>query len=350
MFKRRYSKPGSAPATLSPPPGANQNPVFHVMEFDEQSLKEYTVSCVEDFPECPGDGKIRWLEMNGLGNVEALKKLGERYDLHPLALEDVLNFGQRPKMEPYGEHLFIVAQMIYRDAERCLCGEQVCLFVFDHILISVQEENENDVFEPLRQRIRAGGGYVRKMQADYLAYALLDSIVDHCFPVLEEVGEALEELEDDVLGKPNPDLISHLHNFKRILMQMRRQVWPERDVVNALLHTEHPVVRRETKVFLRDLYDHTVQIMDLIESYRDVASGLMEMYLSSVSFRTNEIMRVLTIMSSIFIPLTFVAGVYGMNFDNMPELKSQWGYFVCLGVMAAIATALVYFFRRKKWL
>jgi len=350
MFKRRYSKPGSAPATLVSPPGANQSPVFHVMEYDETSLKEYTVSRVEDFPECPGDGKVRWLEMNGLGDVEALKKLGARYGLHPLALEDVLNFGQRPKMEPYGGHLFLVAQMIYRDEERCMCGEQVCLFVFDNILISVQEESQNDVFEPLRQRIRAGGGYARQMKADYLAYALLDSIVDHCFPVLEEIGEALEELEDDVLGKPDPHLMSQLHNFKRILMQMRRQIWPERDVVNALLHTEHPVVKRETKVFLRDLYDHTVQIMDLIESYRDVATGLMEMYLSAVSFRTNEIMRVLTIMSSIFIPLTFVAGVYGMNFENMPELKSQWGYFIVLIVMAAIAAALVYLFRRKKWL
>jgi len=320
------------------------------MEYDETSLKEYTVSRVEDFPECPGDGKVRWLEMNGLGDVEALKKLGARYGLHPLALEDVLNFGQRPKMEPYGGHLFLVAQMIYRDEERCMCGEQVCLFVFDNILISVQEESQNDVFEPLRQRIRAGGGYARQMKADYLAYALLDSIVDHCFPVLEEIGEALEELEDDVLGKPDPHLMSQLHNFKRILMQMRRQIWPERDVVNALLHTEHPVVKRETKVFLRDLYDHTVQIMDLIESYRDVATGLMEMYLSAVSFRTNEIMRVLTIMSSIFIPLTFVAGVYGMNFENMPELKSQWGYFIVLIVMAAIAAALVYLFRRKKWL
>ncbi len=350
MFKKRYSKPGSAPATLNAPPGANVEPVFHVMEWGENDLKEYTVKNVADFPECPGDGKVRWLEMNGLGSVEALKQLGERYGLHPLALEDVLNIGQRPKLEPYGAHLFIVAQMIYRDSERCMCGEQVSMFVFDHLLISIQEESENDVFNPVRDRIRAGGGYIRKMKADYLAYALLDSIVDHCFPVLEEIGEALEELEDEVLGKPSPIIINQLHNIKRILMQVRRHVWPERDVVNSLLHTEHPVVKRETKVFLRDLYDHTVQIMELVESYRDVSTGLMEMYLSSVSFRTNEIMRVLTIMSSIFIPLTFVAGVYGMNFENMPELKSQSGYYVCLGVMAVIAVALVYFFRRKKWL
>jgi magnesium transporter len=320
------------------------------MEYDEEGLKEYTVSSVADFPACPGDGKVRWLEMNGLGDVEALKALGAKYDLHPLALEDVLNVGQRPKLEPYGEHLFIVAQMIYRDEERCMCGEQVSIFLHENVLISIQEESQTDVFEPVRQRIRAGGGYIRKMKSDYLAYALLDSIVDHGFPVLEEIGEALEELEDEVLDKPSQTLVGRLHNIKRTLMQLRRFVWPERDVVNALLHSDHPVVQKQTKVFLRDLYDHTVQIMDLIESYRDVTTGLMEMYLSSVSFRTNEIMRILTIMSSIFIPLTFIAGVYGMNFDAMPELRWPYGYFVVLGVMLVVAVGMVYFFRRKKWL
>jgi magnesium transporter len=324
--------------------------MFRCLEYSVDSCKEYPVTCVAEFPDCPGDGKIRWLEMNGLGDVEALKQLGERYGLHPLALEDVLNVGQRPKMEPYGEHLFIIAQMIYRDSERCLCGEQVSMFVCENLLISVQEESGSDVFDPVRQRIRNGGGYIRRMKADYLAYALLDSIVDHCFPVLEEVGESLEELEDEVLDKPDRSIVGQLHNFKRILMQLRRFVWPERDVVSALLHSENSVVQKETKVFLRDLYDHTVQIMDLIESYRDVATGLMEMYLSSVSNRTNEIMRVLTIMSSIFIPLTFIAGVYGMNFEYMPELKSHWGYIGCLLFMLLVAGGLVYFFRRKKWL
>lgn len=361
MFKKRYSKPGTAPATLIPHAGESTVPIFRVMEYDDETYKEYTVERIEDFPLCPGDGKVRWLEMNGLGDVNALKALGERYGLHPLALEDVLNVGQRPKMEPYGGHLFVIAQMIYRDDDRCLCGEQVSIFVCEGLLISIQEESGSDVFEPVRQRIRAGGGYIRRMKADYLAYALLDSIVDHCFPVLEEIGESLEELEDDVLDRPGRTLVAQLHNFKRILMQLRRFVWPERDVVNALLHTENQIVRPETKVFLRDLYDHTIQIMDLIESYRDVTTGLMEMYLSSVSYRTNEIMRVLTIMSSIFIPLTFIAGVYGMNFSqttpdgqsapsNMPELYWKYGYVGVLAVMVIVAVGMLYFFRRKKWL
>jgi magnesium transporter len=361
MFKKRYSKPGTAPATLVPPPGAATKPIFRVMEYDQTSFNEFTVESVADFPACPDDGKIRWLEMNGLGDVEALKQLGQKYGLHPLALEDVLNLGQRPKLEPYGGHLFIVAQMIYRDSERCLCGEQVSIFLCENLLISVQEESGNDVFEPVRQRIRAGGGYIRRMKADYLAYALLDSIVDHCFPVLEEIGESLEELEDEVLDKPGKTLVAQLHGFKRILMQLRRFVWPERDVVNALLHSENSIVQRETKVFLRDLYDHTVQIMDLIESYRDVTTGLMELYLSSVSYRTNEIMRVLTIMSSIFIPLTFIVGIYGMNFEqttalgeaaptNMPELRWKYGYLAVIALMAIVAGGLLLFFRRKKWL
>jgi magnesium transporter len=299
--------------------------------------------------------------MNGLGDVAALKALGEKYDLHPLALEDVINVGQRPKLEPYGAHLFIIAQMIYHDRESCLCGEQVSIFIGHNILISIQEEDDEDVFTPVRERIRGGGGYIRKLGADYLAYALLDSIVDHCFPVLEKVGEALEEIEEDVLEKPGKNTVAQLHGLKRSLMQLRRFVWPERDVVSALLHSDSTIVQAETKVFLRDLYDHTVQIMDLIEAYRDVATGLVELYLSSVSLRTNEVMRVLTVMSSLFIPLTFIVGLYGMNFQNttgdgspaptnMPELHWKYGYLGVIAVMAFISVCQIFFFKKKKWL
>jgi magnesium transporter len=360
MFRKRYSSPGSAPATLSPPPAATK-PVLRITEYDETIAAERTVASVADLPPPFDDGKVRWIEMNGLGDVAALKALGEKYNLHPLALEDVLNLGQRPKVEPYGDQLFIIAQMIYRDPEDCLCGEQVSIFVCHGMLISIQEDAANDVFDAVRQRIRAGGGYIRRMKSDYLAYALLDAIVDNCFPVLEAIGESLEEVEEDVLDKPGRRAVGRIHNFKRMLMQLRRFVWPERDVVSALLHSEHPVVHAETKVFLRDLYDHTVQIMDLIESYRDLTTSLFEMYHSSVTLRTSEVMRVLTVMSSIFIPLTFIAGVYGMNFQpeppanqpltaNMPELYLPYGYPACLALMAIVAGGLIYFFKKRKWL
>ena len=350
MFKKRYSRPGSSPATLIPHPDASKTVVLRMMEYDGTGFMEHTLASIADIPLLSDGSKVRWIEMNGLGNVEALRALGAMYDLHPLALEDVLNVGQRPKLEAYASHLFIIAQMIYRDAEECICGEQVSIFICGNVLITIQEDSVMDVFDPVRERIRAGGGNVRKMKADYLAYALLDAIVDHGFPVLEHIGEMLEEIEDEVLACPGKETVGQLHGLKRTLMQLRRFIWPERDVVSALLHSDSPFVQKETKVYLRDLYDHTVQIMDLIESYRDVATGLMEMYLSSVSLRTNEIMRVLTVISSIFIPLTFLAGVYGMNFENMPELKTRWGYFVCIGVMVIISVFQLIFFRRKKWL
>jgi magnesium transporter len=332
-----------------------------MMDYGPEKISESVIHGIEEIPHTVPEGHVLWIELNGLGDVNLLKSLGERYDLHPLALEDVLNIGQRPKFETYEDHLFIIAQMIYNEGEETLCGEQVSMFVGENVLISVQEDFETDVFEPVRQRIRVGGGYVRKMGPDYLAYALLDAIVDHCFPVLESIGEALEEMQDEVLNKPNSRTVATVHNFKRTLMQIRRFVWPERDVVSAMLHSDSPLIRKETRVFLRDLYDHTVQIMDLIEAYREVTTGLFEMYLSSVSQRTNEIMRVLTVISAIFIPLTFIVGLYGMNFQsttatgeaapaNMPELHWKYGYPMILGIMALIAVGQIYFFKRKKWM
>jgi magnesium transporter len=359
MFNTRYAKPGTAPAELTPlPPGAAVKPVIRLAEYDLTHLEERTIAHVADIPEFPDDGRVRWIEMNGLGDVEELKAWGEKYHLHPLALEDVLHTGQRPKLEPYDEHLFIVAQMIYRDSARKLCGEQVSIFLRHNLLITIQEEDETDTFQPVRDRLRGGRGFIRKRKADYLAYALLDSIVDHCFPALEELGEAIEDLENELLAKPTQGCIQTLHDHRRTLMQLRRFVWPERDVMSALLHDESGLIAQPTKVFIRDCYDHTVQIMDLIESYRDVTAGLLEMYLSSVSLRTNEIMRVLTVISAIFIPLTFIAGVYGMNFDyadgkmplNMPELHHPGGYLGCLLAMAGVTTAQIFFFKRKKWL
>ncbi|MGB8167839.1 MAG: magnesium/cobalt transporter CorA [Chthoniobacteraceae bacterium] len=361
MFQTRHPLPGTPPGVLEPlhPPGATpKNPEIKIVEYNEGELVEREVASVADLPRCDGPGRAYWIEINGTGNGEILRELGEKFHLHPLALEDVLHTPQRPKMEPYENYIFIIAQMLYRLPDGRMCGEQVSMFLGENLLITIQEDPEFDVFNPVRERIRSGRGYIRKLGPDYLAYALLDSIIDHCFPILESVGDALEELEDQILDRPKPTIVSTIHEYRRTLLQLRRFVWPERDVVNALLHDESGIVSKQTKIFLRDCYDHTIQIMDLVESYRDVASGLMELYLSAVGMRTNEIMRVLTVMSSIFIPLTFVVGLYGMNFDfaggqmpfNMPELHQPHGYLVCLGVMVVISIGQIIFFKRKQWL
>jgi magnesium transporter len=360
MFKTRHPLPGTPPGHLEPlrTDAALRPSQIKLVEYNEGELEERDVASVDDLPRCDQPGRAYWIEINGTGDGKILRSLGEKYRLHPLALEDVLHTPQRPKMEPYENHLFIIAQMLYQLPDGRMCGEQVSMFLGKNLLITIQEDPEFDVFNPVRERIRNGRGYIRKLGPDYLAYALLDAIIDHCFPILEVVGDALEQMEDTILERPQPGVVSTIHEYRRTLLQLRRFVWPERDVVNALLHDESGLVSKQTKVFLRDCYDHTIQIMDLVESYRDVSSGLMELYLSAVGMRTNEIMRVLTVMSSIFIPLTFVAGLYGMNFDydggrmplNMPELHQPHGYIACVVVMLAIAIGQIVFFKRKHWL
>lgn len=363
MFKTRHSIPGSAPATLTPHliDGKGRKPTIRLVEYDDAHLEEREIVDLEELAAHLDNQKVTWINIDGLGDVSALEMLGKRFKLHPLALEDVLNTGQRPKTEQFPEYLFIVAQMVYQDDKLKMCGEQVSMFLANNLLITVQEEAEFDVFNPVRERIRSGRGAIRKSKADYLAYALLDSIIDHYYPVLEGIGGAIEELEDELLEKPSRAMVHTLHEYKRNLTQLRRFIWPLRDVVNALVHDQSGYITEPTKVFLRDCYDHTVQLMDLVESYRDVTSGLMELYLSSVGLRTNEIMRVLTVITSIFIPLTFVVGIYGMNFApeppqnrpltmNMPELYHPYGYVGVLLGMAAIAAIQLLIFKRKKWL
>ena len=360
MFQTRHPLPGTPPGLLDSlhPATPGQKPQIKIVEYNEGELVEREVDSVADLPSCDGAGRAYWIEINGTGDTDVLRALGDKYGLHPLALEDVLHTPQRPKMEPYEHYLFIIAQMLYRLPDGRMCCEQVSMFLCKNLLITIQEDPEFDVFNPVRERIRSGRGYIRKLGPDYLAYALLDAIIDHCFPILESVGDALEEMEDKILDRPHPSIVATIHEYRRTLLQLRRFVWPERDVVNALLHDESGLVSKQTKIFLRDCYDHTIQIMDLVESYRDVSSGLMELYLSAVGMRTNEIMRVLTVMSSIFIPLTFVAGLYGMNFDydggrmplNMPELHQPHGYVACIVVMVVISVGQIIFFKRNRWL
>jgi magnesium transporter len=297
-----------------------------------------------------------WVDVTG-HDVAVISELGKRLEVHPLALEDVVNVGQRPKVDDYESSLYIVLDLIRWDADgTSLTKEQVSLIIQDGLLLSVRER-ESAVFEPIQDRIRKGvGRRIRNGAADYLGYALIDTVVDHLFPVLDRIGEQVESIEDSLLDEPTRDDLNDLHRLKRDLLLMRRSAWPLREALGSLLRGESALIGDEARLFLRDVADHVAQAIDIIETYREMASSLVDLYLSSVSNRMNEVMKVLTIIATIFIPLSFVAGLYGMNFDagvspwNMPELGWYWGYPMALVVMAAIAVALLVFFRRRGWM
>ncbi|MBA3542924.1 MAG: magnesium/cobalt transporter CorA [Chthoniobacterales bacterium] len=352
MFKkRRHVVPGEAPGLLKlSQDSPKKPPVITLIEYGPDSLEERKdVECDELLVHLNNE-LLTWINIDGLGDLSVLRILGERFNLHPLALEDVLDTNQRPKVEQYDDYLFIIAKMIYLGKNMEIDAEQVSMFLGNTFLITLQEEADFDVFEPVRARIRAGKGRIRKAGSDYLAYALLDSIIDHYFPALESIGMEIDTIEDELVDNPLVRPVGSLHGHKRTLTQIRRMVWPLRDVTNLLLHEDSGLIRPETKIYLRDCYDHSVQLMDVVESYRDVLSGLTEIHISSIGLRTNEIMRILTVISAIFIPLTFVAGVYGMNFEHMPELAKPWGYFACLALMLAIAVGQLIYFKKRSWL
>lgn len=361
MFKTRYPIPGEPPGVLKPrSEPAMHAPVITLIEYDKAHLEEHTITNKDELVSCLDNQRTTWINIDGLGDIDVLRTLGSQFNLHPLALEDVLAMGQRPKMEQYDGYLFIVAQMLYLNEKKQMCGEQVSMFLGKNFLITIQEEGDFDVFEPVRARIRKANGSIRKQGADYLAYALLDSIVDHYYPVLESIGASIDQIEDELDDAPQSNPVGNLHRYKRTLTQVRRFIWPVRDLVNSMMHEETGLVNKGTKVYLRDCYDHTVQLMDLVESYRDVLSGLMELYLSSVGIRTNEIMKVLTVISSIFIPLTFIVGIYGMNFApeangkkmpwNMPELYQPWGYAAVMLFMLGLAVFQIFYFKKRRWI
>jgi magnesium transporter len=362
MLRARNPIPGESPGTLRlREEVVRRKPVITLIEYDRTNLEERAIEDREELLSHLDNQRVTWINIDGLGDIEVLRTLGSQFNLHPLALEDVLDTTQRPKVEQYDNYLFIVLHMLYLDRGKAMCGEQVSMFLGKHFLITLQEEAEFDVFEPVRARIRNANGTIRKMGPDYLAYALLDSIVDHYYPVLEDVGGMIDLIEEGLVDlKPGTSPVAELHGHKRALARIRRFIWPVRDLVSFLMHEEGGLVTKGTKVYLRDCYDHTVQLMDLVESYRDVLSGLMDLYLSAVGIRTNEIMRVLTVISSVFIPLTFIAGVYGMNFQreidgkklpwNMPELYQPYGYIGCLLFMLAVTIFQLVYFKKRRWL
>jgi magnesium transporter len=352
---KRYHRPGTAPGTLRPLEKPGAGPVrVTVIDYSPDRCEEKQVASIEEVFPYRDTPTVTWINVEGLHDVELLQKLGRHFGFHPLALEDVLNCGQRPKIEDYGDYHFMVMKSLSRkkkeeEGTAELGIEQISFFLAGNYVITLQEE-PGDSFEAVRERIRHGAtGQMRRMGPDYLLYALVDALIDEFFPVLESYGERVEELEDEVILRPEPAVLNEIHRIKRELLLLRRTAWPEREVINALQREEAHLIKAETRVFLRDCYDHTIQVIDMIETYRDLASGLLEVYLSSTSNRLNEVMKVLTIISTIFIPLNFIAGVYGMNFHRMPELSWAFGYPMALGLMAVTAGSLVVYFRRKGW-
>jgi len=321
-----------------------------IIDYDEVQFEEKEAKEIEEcfpFKETP---TVTWINIDGLHQPEVVEKIGEQFSLHPLVLEDIMNTGQRPKMEDLEDYLFVVMKMLYYDEkEDEVRAEQVSLILGSNFVISFQER-EGDVFDPVRERIRKAKGLVRKRGADYLAYTLLDAVVDNYFAILEKFGGILEEMEGKVITTPTPETLQTIHTMKREMIFLRKSVWPLREVISGMERGESTLIKKKTVIYLRDVYDHTIQVIDTVESFRDMVSGMLDTYLSSISNRMNEVMKVLTIFASIFIPLTFIAGIYGMNFQYMPELVWRGGYFVILTIMGAVGVSMLLYFKRRNWL
>ncbi len=321
-----------------------------VITYDTDHFQRILVPDLDGVKALSRPGAVTWLDINGLHDTALLEAVGATYDIHALTLEDILNTNQRPKADFFDGYVYFVLKMIQYDKEqRILITEQVSIILLRDMVITFQER-PGDVLEPLRHRIEKGKGRMRHEGAGFLFYSIMDVLIDHYFLCLENMGDEIEKLEEQVLQSPTSDLVSSLQSVKRELLYLRRAVWPLREQITVLLREEHPLIQAATMPYLRDLYDHTIAIMDTVESFRDRSSGLLDVYLSSLSNRMNEVMKVLTIISTIFIPLTFIAGIYGMNFENMPELHVPWAYPATLGVFVIIVAAMLIYFRRKHWL
>jgi magnesium transporter len=347
----RRPPPGAPPGVLTPAHDAHPAS-FSLIAYDSGRLVEQRGNTLADIDrQAAGLPKV-WIDVQGLADLDLIRALGERYALHPLMLADIVHVHQRPKIESYPDHLFIVLRMPHQEDR--LDTEQLSIVLGRDFVLTFQER-PGDCFDPVRERLRREGSLIRRRGVDYLAYALIDTLVDSFFPVLERYGELIEDLEEQVLKRPQPARVAQIQLLRRELLELRRVLWAQREVANALLREDTPCIEAGTRVFLRDCADHAFQLIDMVEIHREVASGLLDLHLSSLSARMNEIMKVLTIISTIFIPLGFIAGVYGMNFDrrmplNMPELGWRFGYFFALALMLAVALGMLVYFRRKGWL
>lgn len=348
-FDYFYDEPGSEPGTLIIEPDAKPSRIILIDYDEDNAIRKMDITPNACAPYI-GTNTVSWMDIQGLGSETVLKQVGEIFNLHPLLLEDVVNVPQRPKLEDYNNQLLVISQMVrLKEDESGFDTEQVSFVLGKRYLLSFQEEELQDCFEIVRDRIRTSQGRVRKSGADYLTYLLLDTIIDGYFPVVEHYEDRIEALEDVIISNPDRDTMQEIYDVRRELLALRRLIWPMRNVLHLLMRDHHGIVSDEVQIYFRDSYDHVIQILEIIEAYRELAASLMDVYMSTMGNKLNEIMKFLTVISTIFIPLTFIVGVYGMNFENMPELKGEWSYFMVWLVMLGVAGGLIFYFWRKGW-
>ena len=363
-------KSGAPPGTLMYLGRESKEKVrITLIEYNEHEFFEKEFFDIQECLAHVQDGMVKWINVDGVHDTAIIEQIGQLFDIHPLTLEDISNTNQRPKFEDFETYLVTIMKMIFEDnnlkkeSDDALVSEQLSIILLNNkTVLSFQEADGGDVFDIIRNRLRLGKGRVRKSEADYLAYCLVDAVIDSYFDVLEKIGDEVEVLEDSLIDNPTPEQLHHLHHIKRQMVYFRKAVWPMRELINNLERSESPLISANTSVYLRDAHDHTIRVIDTVETYRDLLSGMMDLYMSSVSNRMNEVMKTLTIITTIFVPLTFIAGVYGMNFQavdpvsgkieplNMPELYYKYGYVTVWGIMIVITGLLLIYFKRKKWL
>jgi magnesium transporter len=350
LLKKRSQKTGMMPGSLVHIGEPRQDPArTEVISYDREEIRtehpDLESACILPAQE----PAVTWVNVEGVGQLTLLKKLGDCFAIHPLVLEDIANTEQRPKAEEYDQYLFVVLKMLTPVATGARC-EQVSFLLGMNWLLTFQEGLEGDPFGPVRERLKNSQGRLRTQGADFLAYSLMDVIVDNYFLVLEQVADSIEAIEEELMRNPSQRTLAEIYRLKRELLFIHKAIWPLREVVNSLIRRESPLVKVQTLIYLRDVYDHTVQVIETLETLRDMLSGMLDIYLSSVSNRMNGIMKVLTIIATIFMPLTFIAGLYGMNFKHMPELEQPWGYPAVLLLMVVVTVGMLVFFRRKRWI
>jgi len=351
LVKKRSKKVGLPPGTLVHVGEKKTEKVnITIIDYDEAHFQEKEAKTIEECFPFKDKPTVTWINIDGIHQLDIVEKVGKHFGLHPLILEDIVNTEQRTKVEDFEDYIFVILKMLYSEGKNNETrAEQVSLILSSNFVISFQE-NKGDVFNPIRERIRNGKGRIRKLGADYLAYALVDAIVDNYFVILEKTGDEIEDIEEELITNPTPETLQLIHNLKREMIFLRRSIWPLREVISGLERGGSSLIKESTEIYLRDVYDHTIQVIDTIETFRDMISGVLDIYLSSVSNKMNAVMKILTIVATTFIPLTLIAGIYGMNFKYMPELEWRWGYPVILVVIIAIGISMLVYFRRKKWL
>lgn len=349
-LKRRSQKAGMEPGVLVHVGEVYSDlPRIIVVDYSKESFAENDNATIDEALQYISTPEITWINIQGIHDTNMIDSIGKRFGMHALAMEDILNTTQRAKLDDYKEYLYIVLRLLNYDYKaQMVSGEQISILVKSNCVITFQESNK-DHFKGIRERIRKPNTKIREMGTDYLCYTIIDWIIDQYFVILEKVDDKLESLEEALLDNPHTEILLKIERTKREVILLRKSVWPIRDLISQFNRIDTPLIHEGSRIFMRDVYDHTIQLIDTIESFRDIVSGMLDLYLSNLTQRTNEIMKVLTVVSTIFVPLTFLASLYGMNFDNIPELHAEYGYYVLLTSMAVIATFMIFYFRRKKW-